>query len=177
MVPPGPPQTSHGNPAGYRAGSTAMGCLFNLDTDRADPLYSRHPINLEPHVAVREAFRRMNDQGRGAVLICRAGVLVGIFTERDALALLADGADLDVAIEQVMTANPVALSEDDTVATAIAKMSTGGYRRLPIIDSDGRPTGFLKANSILHFLVDHFPATVYNLPPTPHHATGTREGA
>ena len=154
-----------------------MGFLFNLATDRAEPLYSRHPICLEPHVAVREAFRRMNDQERGAVLICRAGVLVGIFTERDALALLADGADVDVAIEQVMTENPVALSERDTVATAIATMSKGGYRRLPIVDAHGRPTGFLTANSILHLLVDHFPATVYNLPPRPHHTTKSREGA
>lgn len=176
MVPPGV-QDQSWEPGWVSRGSTSMGFLFNLDTDRAESLYSRHPICLEPHVTVREAFRRMNDQGRGAVLICRTGVLVGIFTERDALAFLANGADFDVAVEQVMTANPVALSEDDTVATAIDKMSTGGYRRMPIVDPDGRPIGFLKANSILHFLVDHFPATVYNLPPTPHHATGTREGA
>jgi predicted transcriptional regulator len=87
------------------------------------------------------------------------------------------GADLDVPIEDVMTKNPVALSELDNVETAIAKMSQGGFRRLPIVDSDGRPTGFLKANSVLHFLVDHFPATIFNLPPAPHHTTDTREGA
>ena len=148
-----------------------------LDTETLERVYTRNPICLEPQTPVREAFRRMNDQGRGAVLVCRAGMLAGIFTERDALALMADGADLDAPIEQVMTAQPVALSARDTVATAIGKMSTGGYRRMPIVDATGRPIGFLKAHTILHFLVDHFPATIYNLPPTPHHATDTREGA
>jgi len=56
-------------------------------------------------------------------------------------------------------------------------MTHGGYRRSPIIDSDGVPTGFLKVNCILHFLGDHFSATVYNLPFAPHHSTATREGA
>ena len=154
-----------------------MSFLLKLDTATLDRVYSSDPICLEPETPVREAFRRMNDQGRGAVLICRAGRLAGIFTERDALTLLADDADLDTPIERVMSDAPVALSERDTVATAIDKMSTGGYRRLPIVDAAERPIGFLKAHSILHFLVDCFPTTIYNLPPTPHHATDTREGA
>ena len=140
-------------------------------------MYTTDPICLEPLTTVREAFQRMNDQRRGAVLICRGGVLVGIFTERDALGLMADDADLDIPIERVMTTNPIALSMRDTVAAAIGKMSKNGFRRLPIVDAGGRPMGVLTVRSILHFLVDHFPATVYNLPPTPHHRTATREGA
>ena len=154
-----------------------MSFQLNLGTETLEQVYTTDPICLEPHTPIREAFRRMNEQRRGAVLVCLAGVLAGIFTERDALTLLADGADLDVPIEDVMTKNPVALSELDNVETAIAKMSQGGFRRLPIVDSDGRPTGFLKANSVLHFLVDHLPATIFNLPPAPHHTTDTREGA
>ncbi len=65
-----------------------MSFLLKLDTATLDGVYSSNPICLEPETPVREAFRRMNDQGRGAVLICRAGRLAGIFTERDALALL-----------------------------------------------------------------------------------------
>ena len=154
-----------------------MAFQLNLNTETIGQVVTTDPICLEPHTPVRDAFRRMEEQRRGAVLVCRAGVLVGIFTERDALTLMVDKADLDVPIERVMTEKPVALSERDTVATAIATMSRGGYRRLPVVDANGRPTGFLNANSILHFLVDHFPATVYNLPPTPHHTTESREGA
>ncbi len=141
----------------------------------------QRPLTLAPDASVSEAMRAMQRKHTGCVIITGDGStrtqLEGIFTERDAVTLMADDADLDAPIEQVMTENPVALSAHDTVATAIAAMSTGGYRRLPIVDTSGRPTGFLQANSILHFLVDHFPATVYNLPPTPHHTTKSREGA
>jgi CBS domain-containing protein len=150
---------------------------LDLHADAFGHVHTTDPICLEPHITVRQAFQRMNDQRRGAVLVCRRGVLAGIFTERDALTLMASDADLDIPIEQVMTTSPTSLSERDTVATAIGKMSKGGYRRLPIVDAGGRPTGVLTVKSILHFLVDHFPATVFNLPPTPHHTTESREGA
>ena len=155
----------------------SKGAQRSLNTEPLRQVVTRDPICLDPRAPVREAFERMKEQQRGGVLICREGRLTGIFTERDALALMADGADLSVPVEQVMTPDPVALSEQDSVGAAIARMARGGYRRLPIVDDAGRPVGFVKVGSILHFLVDHFPATVYNLPPAPHHSTVAREGA
>ncbi|MBW3598884.1 MAG: CBS domain-containing protein, partial [Planctomycetes bacterium] len=84
---------------------------------------------------------------------------------------------LDSPIERVMVKNPVTLSRTDTVGKAITMMSSGGYRRLPITDEDGRPVGTIKTPGILHYLAEHFPKVVYNLPPTPHHTQQTREGA
>ena len=154
-----------------------MGSQRSLNAVTLRQVVTPDPICLGPDAPVREAFERMKEQQRGAVLICREGRLVGIFTERDALALMADAADLSRPLEQVMTPDPAALSEGDSIGAAITRMAQGGYRRLPIVDADGRPVGFVKVGSILHFLVDHFPATVYNLPPTPHHSTVAREGA
>ena len=154
-----------------------MGSQLSLHTETLQQVVSADPICLDPRTPVREAFQRMKEQQRGAVLICREGRLIGIFTERDALTLMADAVDLSLPLERVMTPDPVALSEHDTVGAAITRMAQGGYRRLPIVDADGRPVGFVKVGSILHYLVDHFPATVYNLPPEPHHSTEAREGA
>ncbi len=151
---------------------------MDLNTEPLEQLVTPDPIRLGPDEPVREALERMQEQQRGAVLICEGGRLTGIFTERDALAVMADDlTDLNWPIGRIMTAPPVALSEKDTVARAITRMARGGYRRLPIVDAGGWPIGFVKAGSILHFLVDHFPAIVYNLPPAPHHATVAREGA
>ena len=36
-----------------------------------------------------------------------------------------------------MTANPEVLSEKDSVATAINKMSIGRYRHIPVLRTDG----------------------------------------
>jgi branched-chain amino acid transport system substrate-binding protein len=48
---------------------------------------------------------------------------------------------------------------------------------LPIVDELGRPTGILTVQGIMHYLVEHFPAAIYNLPPVPHHSFQQREGA
>jgi CBS domain-containing protein len=102
---------------------------------------------------------------------------VGVFTERDALRLLADGTNLDSTVAETMTRNPVTIRKSDTVARAISLMSVGGFRRLPIIDEKGNIEGVLKVSGLLHYLVEHFPKVVYTLPPEPHHKVASREGA
>jgi CBS domain-containing protein len=150
---------------------------LNLESETVEQSYLYEPLCLAPESTVREAMERMSDGNRAAVLVCREGRLVGIFTERDALKMMARGASFDVPLGEVMTRNPVVLSRRDSVGSAIAKMSQGGYRRLPIVDEQGRPLGLLKIEGILHYLVEHFPAVVHNLPPEPHHTTHDREGA
>jgi CBS domain-containing protein len=110
-------------------------------------------------------------------MVCRDMKLLGIFTERDALRLLADGANLDQPVAAVMVRDPVTLRTDETVGKAIGLMAAGGCRRLPVVDAHGRVTGVLKVSGILRYLVEHFPKTVYTLPPAPHHKTVQREGA
>lgn len=154
-----------------------MDVRFNLHSETVDQCYPDEPLCLPPDSLVRNALRQMKERNHAAVLVCREQKLIGIFTERDALKMMAGGANFDVPLEQVMTRNPVALRACDTVGRAIATMSGGGYRRLPIVNEHGQPTGIVKVEGILHFLVEHFPGMVYNLPPEPHHATHVREGA
>ena len=134
------------------------------------------PICVEPDRPIADVLRLLRDLGRGAVLVCRGEKLEGIFTERDALRLLASGDDLSRPVEAVMTANPISTQESDSVGMAISKMAINGYRRLPVVDEQGRPTGMLDVSGIIHWLVDHFPAAVYNLPPVANPATQEREG-
>jgi CBS domain-containing protein len=150
---------------------------LNLDTETVAQCQPAVVICVEPTASAGEALRHMKDNNRGAVLICRDQVAVGIFTERDALRMMAAGTSFDTPIEQVMTANPVVLHAGDKVAKAITLMAQGGYRRLPIVDGQGHPMGIIKVEGILHYLADHFPATIYNLPPEPHHSFQMREGA
>lgn len=154
-----------------------MDHLLNLERDAVTLAHPAKPITVTPKTTVRDVFRQLREHRTGGVLICRDEVLLGIFTERDALRMMADGADLDAPIERVMVKDPVTLSSDDHVSDAVKCMSQGGYRRVPIVDDEGRPTGLVKVSGILHYLVEHFPETVYNLPPTPNSSPQTREGA
>jgi CBS domain-containing protein len=150
---------------------------LNLNNETVDHSYPSEPLCLPPSTTVREAMQQMNARNEAAVLVCQEGVLTGIFTERDALKRMASGATCDIPLSEVMTRRPAALTKSDTVGAAIAKLSRGGYRRLPIVDEQGRPSGVLKMEGILHYLIEHFPAVIYNLPPEPHYAARDADGA
>jgi predicted transcriptional regulator len=157
--------------------STVVSFELNLDTETVDRCHPAEPLCLAPATSVGEAMRQMRQQDKGAVVICDNGIVIGIFTERDVLKMMAAGESFDAPLAQVMTPDPVVLRARDTVGKAIALMAHGGYRRLPIVDDRGRATGIIKVEAILHYLAEHFPAVIYNLPPEPHHATHEREGA
>jgi CBS domain-containing protein len=150
---------------------------LNLDAELIEEAHPIEPLSVVPETSVREVLSLMKAQKTGSVIICQEGELSGIFTERDALNLMAKDASLDQPISAVMVTKPSTLRSDDTVGTAVKKMSKGGYRRLPVVDAEGRPVSFIKVSGIVRYLIEHFPQTVYNLPPEPDQAMQTREGA
>lgn len=115
--------------------------------------------------------------GQGKTGLGKSGLILGIFTERDALKWMATGQSLDLAVSEAMSQSPVTLTDDATVGQAIQKMAEGGYRHLPILATNGTPIGMAAVHGIVHYLVDHFPETIYNLPPTPNSVPSEREGA
>ena len=154
-----------------------MDFQLNLHRESIEHAYPAVPVVVDPSATVRQAMRLMREKRVGSVLVCQNKLLLGIFTERDALKLLAARDPLDVAVEHVMTRSPTTLRADDTVGTAIRKMSFGGFRRLPVVNGDGRVVGLIRASQIVHYMVEYFPKAVYTLPPQPHAMTHEREGA
>ncbi|HMO87287.1 MAG TPA: CBS domain-containing protein, partial [Lacipirellulaceae bacterium] len=83
---------------------------------------------------------------------------------------------LSPELEQ-LGAPPTQLAPDTSVGAAIETMSEGGYRHLQIVDGAGHPQGVLAVRGIVHYLVDHFPETIYTLPPEPGKKPSDRDGA
>ena len=100
-----------------------MDIHLNLDSDTAAQAFPSEPLWVEHDASVRNVLRLMRDENVGAVLVRRRGKLAGIFTERDALGLMANDADMETPIDQVMTRDLDTLSHEDSVAEAISKMS------------------------------------------------------
>jgi CBS domain-containing protein len=140
----------------------------NLRIDSVSRLYPTAPLRIRPEEAVAEAVALMRQHRVGCVLVCRDVRLVGIFTERDLMRrVLAEGLPLTVPVSAAMTPDPVVVSPKESVGAAVRRMEEGGYRHLPVVDPAGRPLGVLSVKRIVHYLVEHFPSTVYNLPPDP----------
>jgi CBS domain-containing protein len=150
----------------------------NLKVECVSRLRPTPPRCLAADRTVAEAVALMRQASVGCLLVCRGGRLVGIFTERDLLRrVLAADRPLTTPLAEVMTPDPVAVRLKEPISAAVRHMQQGGYRHLPVVDEHGRPLGVLSVKRIVHYLVEHFPATVYNLPPDPDAFPLAPEGA
>lgn len=150
----------------------------DLKVDSVSRLEPTEARAIDADATAADAVAAMREWNTGCLLITALGRLVGIFTERDLLVrLLAPGKPLDAPIRACMTPNPVIVSPKDSVRTAVKRMQKGGYRHLPVVDEAGRPVGVLSARRVVHYLVEHFPALVFNLPPEPDRYPRAPEGA
>ncbi len=155
-----------------------MELLAGLSRDSVRALASSPLVELSPEETIGTALERMRSRRCGCALVCAAGKLLGIFTERDVLVrVLAKGTALAEPIRSVMTPDPVVVHPEDSVAQVIRRMHTGGYRHLPLVDQEGVVLGVVSVKAVVCYLVEHFPRAIYNLPPDPAQIQKAREGA
>ena len=126
-------------------------------------------ITVEIDTSIQEAVHLMQTKRIGCVLVTSRKKLLGIFSERDVLKKIL-GAAFDLRstpITEVMTINPQALNEEDTIAYALNFMDLGGYRHIPLVNDSFEPVGLVSVKDIVSYLVEHFADEVLNLPPHP----------
>ena len=150
----------------------------SLRGDNIKRLRLRDVCEADPFTPIEEVVRRMSARKTGCVLILENDRLIGIFTERDFLSrVIAQGMDVSLPVGPVMTKAPKTIAHHASVHSAVDIMESGGYRHLPVIGEHDKPIGVLSVRDIVHYLVEYFPAKVYNLPPTPDQTQPSREGA
>ncbi len=107
-----------------------MGLLSQILQTRSRVLHLQ-----DRHQPVDQVIRLMAREQIGAVPVCDAGRLVGIFSERDFLRRVAarglDPAKTELAA--VMTPDPVTAEPTEDRLVAIGKMQGMGCRHLPIV--------------------------------------------
>ncbi len=157
---------------------SVMDLAKTLKIDSVSRLHATPPLCIAPEQSVAEAVQRMRQERVGCVLVCVGEKIVGIFTERDLMRrVLAAGKPLTLAVSECMTANPVVVHRKEPIGAAVRRMEEGGYRHLPVVDEANHLVGVLSVKRIVHYLVEHFPTTIYNLPPQSDCVQQEREGA
>jgi CBS domain-containing protein len=109
--------------------------------------------------SVRDAAARMRDRNVGTLLVLDDDKMpIGIVTDRDlTVRVLAGGLDgYQTQIGDVMTSVPATISEDTSLDAALGVMRSGPYRRLPVVDAEGRLVGLLSVDDVLDVLADEF---------------------
>jgi CBS domain-containing protein len=155
-----------------------MDLARNLKVDSVSRLQPAPPLRVGAAQTVAEVVALMRRDQVGSVLVCEGERLVGIFTERDLMRrVLAAERPLTLPVSECMTPHPVVVHPKEPIGAAVRRMEEGGYRHLPVVDDAGRPLGVLSVKRIVHYLVEHFPVIVYNLPPDPNAVPQEAEGA
>jgi CBS domain-containing protein len=101
-----------------------------------DLLKDRKVYSVDAARTVLEAARFMMEHNIGALPVLRNGELAGIFSERDIMnRVVAVGRTPGLtAVSEVMTANPRAVSLDETIEECFFIMHEFGFRHLPIVE-------------------------------------------
>ena len=91
---------------------------------------------------VAEACRCIWETRKGSVLVIdEEHRLIGIFTGRDAVRVLADGKDPETTpLLDAMTPKPITITPTTRAIDALRKMHEHGFRHLPVVD-DGKILG------------------------------------
>ena len=154
-----------------------MTIQLHLQSDKVEVAKAENNVVTTPTTSIKEVFLLMKTHQVGSVLICEDNKLIGIYTERDAVKAMVEDIDLNRPISEVMVTNPMSIGEGAPLAEAIQLMAAGRCRRLPIVSAGKQLTGIVKVSGILDYFVEHFPQTVFNLPPEPNTVVSEREGA
>ncbi len=112
----------------------------------------RKPVDVWIDSTLRDCARVLAEEAIGAVLVRGPHGPVGVLSERDVIAALAEGADADrERARDYMTADIDAVPESTTIAEAGREMLRNEIRHLAVT-RDGRTIGLISSRDVLAVL-------------------------
>ena len=116
-------------------------------------------LTAPPETTVSKAAKLMASKNVGAVMVIENELLVGIFTERDAVfRVMAQGLDAKTTrLADVMTPAPQTVDPDKTFGYALLMMHENGFRHVPVIEG-GKPIGIVSSRNALDPDLEEFVA-------------------
>jgi CBS domain-containing protein len=108
-------------------------------------------VTVGPTATVAETVELLADHRIGAAVVTdRTGRILGIVSERDIVAALAESGPeaLRREVRSVMTEKVVTCSERDTINVVMTRMTRGRFRHLPVVEN-GRMVGVISIGDVV----------------------------
>jgi CBS domain-containing protein len=107
-------------------------------------------VTVSGETSLEEAIGILYNKHIGSVVIIDEDrKCEGIFTERDAIRVIATGIPVSTPLKDVMTKNPRTIRENATFAEAKRLMNTHHVRHLPVVDEQECVMGLLSLRQVL----------------------------
>ena len=108
-----------------------------MNREMSEIIRHQDPLKLPPEATVQEACKRMHARKVGAVLVTdERSRLLGIFTGRDAVRVLAQSKNPATKLKDVMTKHPASMPPRSTAVEALRLMRDGGFRHVPVVQEE-----------------------------------------
>lgn len=109
--------------------------------DRPEYASKPKPLTFPPSATVKQAVEAMCEKNFGSVIVVDPDNKVkGVVTERDVMRKLVNvGKDAgETTLSEIMTRDPRVAKDTDDVVDWLRIMSNERFRRLPVVDDEGR---------------------------------------
>lgn len=109
--------------------------------------------------SAKTAAQRMHSRKVGTLVVLNESKEpIGLVTDRDlTVRVLAEARDpVQTTVGEVMTRTIKTISEQTPVEEALGVMRSGPFRRVPVVDPDGKLVGLLSLDDILDLLTEEF---------------------
>jgi predicted transcriptional regulator len=128
---------------------------MNLDHDtRAQALVTRPVVYVHPNDTLRRLAETFVEESIGAALVRGPHGAIGLVSERDVVAAIAEGSDPNrTRVDEIMNEDVITIAPNDDLLDAAHEMLDAEVRHLPIVE-DGVVGGMISARDALRALVD-----------------------
>ena len=107
-------------------------------------------ITASPNMTAKETIKTLYEKHIGCVVaIDEDKNCKGIFTERDAIRIMAKNVQLDQPLDKIMTKNVITIQEDSSINEVRKVIATHRIRHLPVVNQKGRLVGLLSVRDLL----------------------------
>ena len=107
-------------------------------------------VTAKSNITAKDAVRTLREKHVGSIVITDSSQkCIGIFTERDAIRVIASDISLNTPIEQVMTKNVTTIGKEASLEEARRLIISHGIRHLPVVDSKGKLVGLFSVRKLI----------------------------
>ncbi len=126
-----------------------------LNREPVQSIMNPSPITVDVASNISDIVKLMVREGIGFLpVLYEDGSLYGVITERDVIRSL-EPLPYDKKVEDYMTSTIVTIEIEAPIKEACRLMITYGFRRLPVVDSNGEIKGVVTAKDIVEFFGSH----------------------
>jgi CBS domain-containing protein len=112
----------------------------------------RDVVAIAKTATIAEAAKLLTEKRIGALVVKDGqGGLTGIFSERDLVQAIAQGAGtaLGQPVGDHMTPDPQTCGENDTVESVMETMTHGRFRHVPVLDGEHKLCGMISIGDVV----------------------------